>query len=142
MMAATGRIGIAVAMLCAAVWGCSIGSAKAPGGGAQVRTAFTGGLPAMKGLRLRTTVLEVTYQPGGASTPHRHPCPVVGYVMQGNLRTQVQGGRIAVYRAGETFLEAPNVVHLVSANASGDKPVRFLAIFTCDRETPLSVPQP
>ena len=142
MMAATGRIGIIVALLCAAAWGCGTGSAKAPGGGAQVRTAFTGGLPEMDGDRLRATVLEVTYEPGGASTPHRHPCPVVGYVVQGNLRTQVEGGRVAVYRAGETFFEAPNVVHLVSANAGDDKPARFLAIFTCDRETPLSVPQP
>ena len=141
-MAATGPIGITAAVLGVAVWGCSTGSAKAPGGGAQVRTAFTGGLPEMEGDRLRATVLEVTYEPGGASTPHRHPCPVVGYVVQGNLRTQAEGGRAAVYRAGETFFEAPNVVHLVSANARDDKPARFLAIFTCDRETPLSLPQP
>lgn len=142
MTAAAGPMAIAAAMLCAASWGCGTGSTKGPDGHAQVRTAFTGGLPGMVGDRLRTTVLEVTYEPGGASAPHRHPCPVVGYVVQGHLRTQVEGGRVAVYRAGESFFEAPNALHRVSANASDDKPVRFLAIFTCDRETPLSVPEP
>jgi len=136
------RIGIAATMLWAAASGCSTGSAKAKGGKAQVRSAFAGDLPGMQGDRLRTTVLEVTYEPGGSSTPHRHPCPVVGYVVQGNLRTQVKGGPVAVYRAGETFYEEPNTVHLITANASDERPVRFLAIFTCDREAPLSVPEP
>ena len=31
-------------------------------------------------------------------------------------------------------------MHAVSANASKDKPARFLAYFVCDRKTPLSVP--
>jgi hypothetical protein len=44
----------------------------------------------------------------------------------------------AVLAAGESFYEAPNAVHLVSANASPDAPVKFLAYFTCDRDTPLS----
>lgn len=136
------QIGIAATMLWAAASGCSTGSAKASGGNAQVRSAFAGDLPGMQGDRLRTTVLEVTYEPGGSSTPHRHPCPVVGYVVQGNLRTQLKGGPVAVYRAGETVYEAPNAVHQISANASDKRPVRFVAIFTCDREAPLSAPEP
>ena len=43
-----------------------------------------------------------------------------------------------LYRAGESFYEAPNSVHLVSANASDRDPVRFLAYFTCDHDAPLS----
>jgi hypothetical protein len=57
-------------------------------------------------------------------------------------RSQVQGEPQAVYHAGETFYEAPNSVHLVSANASRTEQVRFLAYFTCDRDTPLSVAAP
>lgn len=141
MSSATGRIGLVAAMLWAALPGCGTGAAKADSGHAQVRTAFTGDLPRMDGARLRATVLEVAYGPGGASPPHRHPCPGVGYVVQGNLRTQVTGGRVAVHRAGETFYEAPNAVHLVSANASDEKSVRFLAIFVCDGVGPLSEPE-
>ena len=28
------------------------------------------------------TTVEVTYPPGGFSTPHSHPCPVIGYVLK------------------------------------------------------------
>jgi quercetin dioxygenase-like cupin family protein len=142
------RIGGLVA--CAAVAGCrshtpeaATGAASRPvpgAKGAQVRTAFTRALPSMDGNSVAVTLVEVGYGPGGSSAPHRHPCAVVGYVVEGALRSQVQGEPEAVYHAGESFYEAPNAVHLVSANASGTEPVRFLAWFTCDHEGPLSVP--
>jgi quercetin dioxygenase-like cupin family protein len=92
----------------------------------------------MDGQQLSLRLLEVSYGPGGSSRPHRHPCAVVGYVVEGALRTQMKGGPETVYRAGEGFYEAPNAVHQVSANASDREPVRFLAWFTCDHEAPLS----
>ena len=104
------------------------------------RVAIAQGLPPLDGQHLEATVVEVTYEPGGANTAHRHPCPVIGYVLEGSLRMQVQGHPERVYTAGESFYEAPTDVHLVSANASPDKPARFLAYFICDRRTPLSVP--
>ena len=94
----------------------------------------------MDGGRLHVTVLEVTYAPGASSAPHRHPCPVVGYVVRGAVRMRVAGEAEGIYRAGESFYEAPNGVHVVSANASREEPATFLAIFTCDREGRLSVP--
>jgi quercetin dioxygenase-like cupin family protein len=83
-----------------------------------------------------TTVrlVEVTYAPGGLSAPHSHPCAVVAYVLEGALRSQVQGEAERVYRAGESFYEAPGAGHLVSANASGETPARFLAYFVCARD--------
>jgi quercetin dioxygenase-like cupin family protein len=60
-------------------------------------------------------------------------------VIEGALRTQVKGEAAAVYNAGESFYEAPNGVHIISANASSKAPVKFLAYFVCDHETPLSV---
>jgi len=88
------------------------------------------------------TVVEVTYGPGGASPPHRHPCAVIGYVVDGTLRTRGEGGPDTTYRAGDSFYEPPNAVHLVSANGSDTQPVRFLAYFSCDHDTPLSVAAP
>src|SRR5215204_304864 len=104
------------------------------------RVAIAQALPPLDGQHLEATVVEVTYEPGGANTAHRHPCPVIGYVLEGSLRMQVQGQPERIYTAGESFYEAPPDVHLVSANASPDKPARFLAYFVCDRRTPLSVP--
>ena len=67
---------------------------------------------------------------------------MIGYVVDGTLRTQVKGEPEAVYKAGESFYEAPNGVHQVSANASDRKPARLLAYFLCDRDTPLSAAAP
>jgi quercetin dioxygenase-like cupin family protein len=108
----------------------------------QSRVTLSQTLPQLDGRKLKATVVEVTYAPGGSSTPHSHPCPVIVYVVEGALREQVKGEPEAVYQAGDSFYEPPNGVHQVSANASQTEPVRFLAYFVCDHETPLSVPPP
>ena len=105
----------------------------------NARMVFSHALPRLDGDHLKVTIVEVSYGPGGSSPPHSHPCPVNGYVIEGALRTQVKGEAEAIYRAGESFYEAPNGIHQVSANASRTKPVKFLAYFVCDHDTPLSV---
>lgn len=109
---------------------------------AEVRVTFDQQLPAMDGAHLEAQGVVVSYAPGGSSAPHSHPCPVIGYVLEGTLRTQVQGSPEAIYKAGQSFYEPPNGVHLVSDNASQTEPLRLLAIFVCDHPTPLSVPPP
>lgn len=104
------------------------------------RLAFSHALPKLDGGHLVASLVEVTYGPGEGSPVHSHPCPVVGYVLEGDLRVQVQGEAERVYHVGETFYEPPNGVHMVSANANPDRPARLLASFTCDADTPLSVP--
>ena len=130
--------GIAAALLGTAMMACRPGPPPSSGTEAQVRRVLSQALPAMNGRGLRLTVLEVTYGPGGSSRPHRHPCAVVGSVIAGTLRSRVEGEPEALYRAGESFYEAPNGVHAVSANASERDPVQFLAYFTCDHDAPLS----
>jgi len=67
---------------------------------------------------------------------------VIGYVIEGAVRMQVKGEPEATYKAGQSFYEAPNGVHAISANASKTERARFLAYFTCDRESPLTVAAP
>lgn len=108
----------------------------------RARVTFSHDLPSMKGNSLAITIVEVNYGPGESSTPHRHPCPVIGYVLEGTLRTQVKGEPEAIYKAGESFYEAPNGIHLVSANASDKERAKLLAYFVCDGQMPLSVDAP
>ena len=108
--------------------------------GPQVRVAFAQALPALDGKNLKVQGVEVRYAPGGQSQAHSHPCPVIGYVLEGAYRSQVEGQPEAIYKEGESFYEAPNGVHVVSANASATEPVRFLAFFVCDHDVELSVP--
>jgi quercetin dioxygenase-like cupin family protein len=94
----------------------------------------------MDGANLKVHAIEVTYPPGTTSTAHRHPCPVVGYMISGTMRMQVSDGPVTDYKPGETFVEMPTDVHRMATNPSADTPAVFLATFVCDRETPLSVP--
>ena len=126
-------------ILCVAALACRPMPQATTDGDATVRTALSHTLPSMNGSQLNVTVVEVAYEPGGSSPPHSHPCPVIGFVVAGTLRVQVQGQPEDTVRTGEGFYEDPNGVHLVSANGSDTEPVRFLAYFTCDREAPLSV---
>jgi len=104
------------------------------------KNTFTGKLPVLDGQHLTATLVEVTYPPGGANSAHRHPCPVVGYVLAGALRMQIKGRDEQIFKAGDTFFESPTDIHAVSANASQDEPARFLAYFVCDHATPLTLP--
>ena len=108
--------------------------------GAQTKELLDQALPAMDGAHLSIEVVEVVYGPGQSSSPHSHPCPVIGVVTAGSLKMQVKGEPQHLYKAGDTFYEPPNGVHLVSANASSKMPAKFLAYFVCDHKTELSVP--
>ena len=115
-------------------------SSAQTGAAASHPAEFSHSLPPLDGSHLRATVVEVNYAPGEADKPHSHPCTVIGYVAQGAIRFQVKGGPEGVYKAGESFYEAPNGVHQVSANASDKEPAKLIAFFICDHQTPLTVP--
>lgn len=117
----------------------------APSGSApkeRARVVLAHPLPELNGDHLKTVLVEVNYGPGESSTPHSHPCPVIGYVVEGVIRTEVLGRPERMVKAGETFYEDPGAIHAVSANASNSQPAKFLAYFVCDRDTPLSIDVP
>lgn len=139
--------GLALLISCAAVGGSRLAAARVAADAAQKksersRVAFSHYLPRLNGDKLTVTVVKVNYGPGESSTPHSHRCPVIGYVVEGKLRTHVEGEPEAIYKAGENFYEAPNGVHLVSANASDKERAKLLAYFVCDNHMPLSVEVP
>ena len=139
---------LAAASLCAALALCHAVAAQVSSDASKdksaegAQTAFSHDLPRLHGSHLKVTVVEVRYDPGESSPPHSHPCPVIAHVIEGTIRTQVKGHPEAIYKAGESFYEAPNGVHVISANASGKKPAKFIAYFVCDHDTPLSVGPP
>jgi quercetin dioxygenase-like cupin family protein len=132
----------AIAALCARAGGSGALAEPRPGDPARSRTALSQLLPPMDGAHLRSTLVEISYEPGASSPSHSHPCPVLVHVLEGAIRSQVRGEPERIYRAGESFFEAPHGVHQVSANASDRAPARFLALFICDRDTPVTVPPP
>jgi quercetin dioxygenase-like cupin family protein len=143
------RMGVGVAVILYAavlggplVWTEGATMTKHPETKERARVALSHTLPKLNGEHLKATVVEVHYGPGESSPPHSHACAVIGYVVAGALRTQVKGEPEATYKAGESFYEAPNGIHVVSANASQTEAATFIAYFVCDHNTPLSSDMP
>ena len=80
--------------------------------------------------------LIVDYTPDGASPSHIHAKSafILGYVLSGEIESQVNDGPRRVYRAGESFYETPGSRHPVSRNASKTKTARLLAVFVVDTD--------
>lgn len=85
-------------------------------------------------------VLEVTYPPGGSSTPHRHNAHTIVYVLEGSVIMQVAGGEKQTLTPGQVFHENPDDVHSVSMNASDTEPAKILVFFLKKRAAPITVP--
>lgn len=142
MMLRAWLVSAALAISAASVAGIVLARTPVARSADGVPPSFSHALPRMAGDRLRATVVEVPYGPGESSRPHSHPCPVIAYVVEGAIRTRVKGEPEAVYRAGQSFYEAPNGVHVVSANASATAPAKLVAFFVCDRAGPLLTTTP
>jgi quercetin dioxygenase-like cupin family protein len=87
-------------------------------------------------------MLTVEYLPGGASLPHRHDAHVFVYVLEGSLRTAVDGQEPVVLKPGETFYESPSDIHRISENASKTERTKLLVFFVKDKGKPVSSPVP
>ena len=85
------------------------------------------------------TAITVDYAPGQSSRAHRHPGAAFVYVLAGRVRSALAGQSERVYRAGESWFEPPGAHHVISANASADKPARLLVVFVAVSGEPLSV---
>jgi quercetin dioxygenase-like cupin family protein len=101
-----------------------------------VRQLITEKLADVPGKEL--TMITVEYPPGGSSRPHRHDAYVLVYVLQGTVQMQVAGQPLQTLKAGESFLERPNDIHVVSRNASATQPATFLVVALKAAGAPLS----
>jgi quercetin dioxygenase-like cupin family protein len=81
------------------------------------------------------SALVVNYAPGAKTPAHRHGQSfVVGYVLEGSIRSKVDNGQEIIYRAGESWTEKPGAYHAVSENGSSTEPAKLLAIFVADSD--------
>ncbi len=79
------------------------------------------------------TALVVSYAPGAKTPAHRHGRAfVIGYVLEGAIRSKLDNGEERVYRAGESWTEKPGTHHSMSENASTTEPAKLLAMLIHD----------
>jgi quercetin dioxygenase-like cupin family protein len=98
----------------------------------HVKLVYDHPLPNVPGKSIRGVLVE--YEPGGSSPAHTHPRSAFIYatVLEGSIRSQVNGGPVITYHAGESFSELPGDHHGVSENASKTQRARLLAVFVVD----------
>src|SRR5581483_6652669 len=83
-----------------------------------VRPVFEHALPNIPGKSM--LAVEVDYPAGTASPSHTHPKTafIYAYVLSGEIVSAVDNETPRIYRAGESWYEAPGAHHRVSRNAS------------------------
>ena len=86
----------------------------------------------------RVTIVRVFYGPGGFTRAHRHAGTVTAYITKGEIRSQLGGGPVEVFKVGQSFFEPPGTTHLVSANASNTEPAELIAVFVADEGAELT----
>ena len=113
-------------------------AASEPAGSAldRVEPIASYALPNVPGKRV--TVVRVFYGPGGFTRAHRHAGSVTAYITKGEIRSQLGGGPVEIFKVGQSFFEPPDATHLVSSNASNTEPAELIAVFVADEGAQLT----
>lgn len=91
--------------------------------------------------RKSVTTAIVDFPPLGLTPAHRHPGAVTAVVLEGTIRSQLQGGPPVNYAAGQTWFEPPHALHLFAENPDAVHTARLLATFIADTNCgPLVLP--
>jgi len=98
----------------------------------NVTKNFEAAIPNVPGKSLMA--VEVEYAPGATSPSHTHAKSafIYAYVISGAVESKVNNGETRIYRAGESWPEAPGAIHSISRNARKAEPAKLLAVFVLD----------
>jgi quercetin dioxygenase-like cupin family protein len=89
----------------------------------------------LDGQDAKSTVVEVTIEPGKSGVARRHPGPGFVYVLEGEYELGIDDQPTNRYKAGETFYEPTGCLHRVSRNPSSTGRTRLIAIVLHPRTT-------
>lgn len=127
--------------------GIAVASLLPAGGNAQTppprpaaelaRHALTGPLEGFE-----VVLVELNPAPGSRSSGpgHRHPGPVLGYVVEGQMRFAINNEPEKVLPAGGTFFEPSGAVHTTGGSATTDGPTRAVVFMLVPKGSPLTAP--
>ena len=85
-------------------------------------------LPGLSGKQFTAAV--VAFPPSARAAPHRHGSAFLyAYVLEGSVRSQLEGEPVRTFHVGEGWTELPGAHHLLTENASDMAPARLLVTF-------------
>lgn len=74
-------------------------------------------------------VREIVLKPGQIGGLHRHPCPVVTYIVEGTINFQIKGEEMKLLHAGQICYEPANAIIEHFDNASNTAPAKFIPYY-------------
>lgn len=74
-------------------------------------------------------VREIVLQPKQMAGLHRHPCPVISYVVEGTIRFQIRGEKMQIIHAGQVCYEPAGAIIEHFDNASDRAPAKFIPYY-------------
>jgi len=77
----------------------------------------------------RVDVREIVFEPGQETGLHKHPCPVFGYIAEGEAVLEVQGEPAQKLPDGSAFYEPAGKVIVRFDNASPCEKMRFICYY-------------
>ena len=95
------------------------------------------GMP--KGERQEVRVLNVNFQPGERTLFHTHRFPVTVYVLEGAFTMEMEGREPVTVKAGQSMMMPPQV-RMTGYNRSSADPLRLVAFYVSDPDTPFLDP--
>jgi quercetin dioxygenase-like cupin family protein len=84
-------------------------------------------------------LVQLNPTPGSRSTGpgHRHPGPVLGYVVEGQMRFAINHEAEQILPEGGTFFEPSGAVHTTNGSARTDGPTRAVVFMIVPKGSPL-----
>jgi len=82
----------------------------------------------------RVDIREINLSPGQKGPLHKHPCPVVGYIVSGAIYFQVKGDSAIILNAGDPFYEPASTVITHFDNASSAAPAKLILNYLMNTE--------
>lgn len=60
---------------------------------------------------------------------HRHPCPVISYVVEGTIKFQIRGEKVQIIHTGQVGYEAAGAIIEHFDNASDSAPAKVILYY-------------
>ncbi|WP_326818486.1 cupin domain-containing protein [Streptomyces sp. NBC_01762] len=104
-------------------------------------TLFEQALPNVPGKTFTSAIVD--FPPAARAVPHRHGNAFVyAYVLEGTVRSQLEGGPMRTYHQGENWVEPPGAHHTLTENTSQTESAKLLVIFISNTGDELRVADP
>ncbi|MFG1710918.1 cupin domain-containing protein [Nonomuraea sp. M3C6] len=98
-------------------------------------------LPNVRGKTFTSAIVD--FPPAARAVPHRHgKAFVYAYVLEGTVRSRLDGEPAHTYRQGENWVEQPGAHHVLTENTSRTQPAKLLVIFISNTGDKLKVDDP